>query len=594
MLHAAAALLLTALVACDDSKTEWTAPSVTAVQLNYERLSLVIGTDRLLVATVEPAAAADKTVLWQSDNPRIATVNADGLVAALAEGETTVEATTRDGSHKARCRITVTREVVPVTRVVLNRSSASLPAYETLRLIATVAPEDATNPEVTWSSSNPTVATVDRTGTVTGVDEGTATITVTTVDGGHTAGCEVTVTSATIPVESVTLKPGEMGLKIGSTAQLECVILPETATDKTVSWSSDDAGIVSVDDTGRITAHAPGTALITATALSGGKSGACRVTATDTQVYVVGFSGTTRSPRAQLWVNGVNTPLGEEQVASSASAVCVEAEDVYVAGVHDNMPVYWKNGTAHLLKEAGSSYVNDLQVANGKVYIAWDERVGWSWQARQWVDGVNTALSEQENTSAKAIYVADDNVYVAGTESYPYRDDRLALATVWKNGAAEPALTDGGGDAWLSSKATSIFVAGSDLYAAGTEMLPIISNPQARIWKNGELLYADEGEYSEVFDLWVEGTDVYACGIRTIDGAQRGVVWKNGEVAFTLGQNMAQGTSLYVHEGHVYVTGYANEFTGNVAKVWKDGQELYTLTVGDESVSTTGKSIFVK
>ena len=115
----------------------------------------------------------------------------DGVVTGVAAGNATITVTTVDGSFTATCEITVT---TPVTGVTVSPTSDSIAVSETLTLTATVAPEDATNKAVTWSSSDDLIATVED-GVVTGVAAGDATITVTTVDGGFTATCEITVTT---------------------------------------------------------------------------------------------------------------------------------------------------------------------------------------------------------------------------------------------------------------------------------------------------------------------------------------------------------------------------------------------------------------
>ena len=166
--------------------------SVTGVSLNKDSLNLYVGDNETLTATVEPANATNKGVTWSSDKPDVATVDANGKVTAVGEGNTTITVTTEDGSKTATCEVTVTAATVPVTGVTLNKTSTSLYVGDTETLTATVAPDNATNKNVTWSTSDANVATVEN-GVVTAVSAGTATITVTTEDGAKTATCTVTV-----------------------------------------------------------------------------------------------------------------------------------------------------------------------------------------------------------------------------------------------------------------------------------------------------------------------------------------------------------------------------------------------------------------
>ncbi len=171
-------------------------------------------------------------------------------------------------------------EVVAVTGVTLNQQTAALKMAETLTLQATVAPENATNKAVTWTTSDAKVATVSN-GQVKAVGAGTATITVTTADGGKTAACTVTVTQ---PAIGVTLNYSEISLLTGGTAQLQATV-SESATNKNVTWTSNNIAVATVDETGKVTAVSAGEAVVTATAADGsGQKAECKVAVTGTAV----------------------------------------------------------------------------------------------------------------------------------------------------------------------------------------------------------------------------------------------------------------------------------------------------------------------
>ena len=169
---------------------------VTGVTLNKIVLKLYMGGSETLKATVAPANATNKYVTWKSSNPAVATVDANGKVTAKSIGMADITVTTKDGGYTATCRVGVVRRPggdVSVTGVTLNKTTLKLGKGTSETLTATVAPTNATNKKVTWTSSDPAVATVDASGKVTGVANGTATITVTTEDGGYTATCAVEV-----------------------------------------------------------------------------------------------------------------------------------------------------------------------------------------------------------------------------------------------------------------------------------------------------------------------------------------------------------------------------------------------------------------
>mgnify|MGYP001206635875 CR=1 FL=1 len=167
---------------------------VTGVSLDKTTLTFdAIGQSKTLTATVEPADATNKRVIWSTSNPSVAVVD-NGVVTAVGEGTAIITVTTEDGGFTATCTVTVTIDTtVPVESVSLDKTSLYLTRMgQSVQLTATVEPANATNKNVTWSSSNTDVAVVEN-GVVTAVGNGEAIITVTTEDGGKTATCTVTV-----------------------------------------------------------------------------------------------------------------------------------------------------------------------------------------------------------------------------------------------------------------------------------------------------------------------------------------------------------------------------------------------------------------
>ncbi len=148
---------------------------------------------------------------------------------------------------------------------------------KTAQLTATVSPPDATNKSVTWRSNAPDVASVSDSGLVTGLSAGTATITCTTVDGGKTATCEVSVTA--LLIDGITLNTASQTINKGGTFQLSATIDPADASIPGIAWSSSNTSIATVDSTGKVTAVAGGSATITAAATDGSnKKATCAIT----------------------------------------------------------------------------------------------------------------------------------------------------------------------------------------------------------------------------------------------------------------------------------------------------------------------------
>ena len=174
-------------------------------------------------------------------------------------------------------------EEVAVTSVSLNKTSTTINVGSSETLTATVLPTNATNKNVSWTTSNSAVATVNN-GTVTAVGAGTATITVTSVaDNTKSATCTVTVpepSSDPVAVTSVTLSKYATSLNVGATETLTATVLPDNATIKTVTWSSDNTAVATVNN-GTITAVSAGTATITATSdADNTKKASCTVAVT--------------------------------------------------------------------------------------------------------------------------------------------------------------------------------------------------------------------------------------------------------------------------------------------------------------------------
>ena len=195
--------------------------AVSGITLNNSTLSLTTGQNFTLQAMLSPSNATNKEVTWESSDAGVAAVSKDGVVTAKKAGKATIVAKAADESGKyASCVVTVTEAKKEVTGVTLNKSSLNLGVGGSEVLSATVLPADATNKQVTWLSSTPSIATVSQSGVVTGVKEGTTQISVITADGSKTAICSVTVSGQTpiTPTEPGTQTGGIIDPATGKTA----------------------------------------------------------------------------------------------------------------------------------------------------------------------------------------------------------------------------------------------------------------------------------------------------------------------------------------------------------------------------------------
>ena len=240
-----------------------------ALALNVSELILYKGVSSTLSLTFNGEPVAAKQAKWASDSAKVASVS-KGKVKGLKAGEAVITATYQ--GETAACRV---RVVLPVSKVKLNKSSATLAQGGALTLKATLTPKNAYDLSVTWSSSKPSVASVDESGVVTGLSKGSATITATSASG-RTARCKVTVKvilpkSLDFKQLYVTMHPGE---QFATTVTLS----PESVSDPRVIYASSDPAVATVDESGVITAVGVGTATITGTAAASAKAvNTCKV-----------------------------------------------------------------------------------------------------------------------------------------------------------------------------------------------------------------------------------------------------------------------------------------------------------------------------
>ncbi|MBR6054338.1 MAG: Ig-like domain-containing protein [Bacteroidales bacterium] len=271
------AALVAALVSCqkkDDAQQGEDGPAVvkvTSVILNREDASVHMGNTLTLIATVKPDNAEDRTVTWGSSNPSVATVDG-GVVTPVREGFTII--TAKAGDKMASCEVTVLPPAVPVESITLNKNSLEIEVEQSFTLVATIIPDNADVRTASWSSSAPAVASVAD-GVVSGLMVGNAIITASA--DGRSAECRVTVKPKFIVPESVTLDRPYAHLSVGETITLTPAVLPENASDKSVSWSSSDTNVATVTD-GVVRGVAKGIAYITVETTYGGKTDSCKVT----------------------------------------------------------------------------------------------------------------------------------------------------------------------------------------------------------------------------------------------------------------------------------------------------------------------------
>ncbi len=253
----------------------------TGITLNETVLNLVAGRNGLLRATVSPANANDKSVTWTSSDPSIASVNEQGRVTALRRGSCIVTATSSANPEvSASAEVNVVQQV---TAISFDSAKVSLNVRTTLQLGWTVLPEDATNPEVTFTSSNNRIATVDSNGVVTGVSKGTVRIYAKAVDGSGIRG-QINV-QVIQPVEGVSIQYQLYHVQLNRTLNVKALIQPSNANNIAVDWTSDQPYIASITGRGKnvgtVRGLSNGMCTITGTTQDGGYTASATVWVND-------------------------------------------------------------------------------------------------------------------------------------------------------------------------------------------------------------------------------------------------------------------------------------------------------------------------
>lgn len=302
-----------------------------AVKLDVSKLELKVGEYYYIKADFTPKDATDINVKWESNDTKIAVVDSNGKVTAKSPGTAFIMAKTDNGST-AFCEVKV---IQPVTGVMLNFTEKTIYTRGSFQLNASVIPSTATNLDVTWKSSNEKIATVSKKGEVTGISGGVAIITCTTNEGGFYANCYVTVKE---PVTTIKLNYDTYNLGIGKSFNLEATVMSENASNKNVVWISSDENVAVVNQKGKVTGIAIGTATITAIAQDGSEvEVSCEVNVVNpvtsitlNKTYITKFVGESETLKATIKPSSA-TVKGITWTSSDNSVAIVDAEGVVTA-----------------------------------------------------------------------------------------------------------------------------------------------------------------------------------------------------------------------------------------------------------------------
>lgn len=246
---------------------------VTSVTLNKKTLLLDKNEQAQLTATVKPSNATNKKVTFSSSNAKIVSVDTDGKIKGLKNGSAKITVTTADGKKTATCTVTVKTSVKSVALTVPESIQTGASAEAT----AKATPSDAHGVAFTYQGDKPAVATVSEDGTIQAISNGVVNVTVTATDSRGNKVTDSAEINVFTPVESVSLEEHSICLNKGEEKKLTPIVVPVTASNKKVSFSSSSPEVASVDENGLVKALSNGKATITVTTQDGEKEADCEV-----------------------------------------------------------------------------------------------------------------------------------------------------------------------------------------------------------------------------------------------------------------------------------------------------------------------------
>ena len=288
---------------------------VNQVTLSKKSMRMKVGESETLQATISPKDATYRTLIWSSSNSSIVTVNESGKIVAIREGNATITVKSSNGKSDS-IAVTVGKSSshnVDVTSISLSKNNITLEIGQTETITATVNPKNATVQALTWTSSNPAVATVTDGGKIKAVQAGTTIVTARSVNG-MLSSVYVTVISGGTPIVEVTgvvLSKTSTILEEGQTEVITASVQPANATNQTITFSSSDSSVVMVNQRGVITAMKAGSATIIAQSYNG-KNSRMSVAVTKKSSPDIAVSGVTLSKTS------VSLEVGQTETVSAS------------------------------------------------------------------------------------------------------------------------------------------------------------------------------------------------------------------------------------------------------------------------------------
>ncbi len=301
-----------------------------SLNMNKKSTTIKLWRSEVLSANVVPVETNDVELIWSSSKPNVATVDQNGKVIGLSIGTTIITAKTADGKLKDSCTVRVSNGKIVVTGIKIDKQNLTLYKGKRTNLKAIISPSDATEQNVTWQSSNPSIVKVDQKGNIQAVQVGKATITA-TASNGLKAQCTVNV--PTVKVSKITLNKSSVQIIKGKTFNIKTSITPVNAANKALSYTSSNNKIASVDSNGVIKTHDLGTVTIKVKAKDGsGKVASMKVVVVPNG-GLINVSKKRYTPYRTNIANYIGTSFSKHMQNFAIQNVGKSNEIIYLSGV---------------------------------------------------------------------------------------------------------------------------------------------------------------------------------------------------------------------------------------------------------------------
>ncbi len=535
---------------------------VTSVTLNRSTATLKATETVQLSGSVLPANASNKDLVWTTNDEHIATVSESGLVTAVAVGEVTITATSQSTPDiSATCQVSVVP--TPVASITLSQTSVSLKATETVSLTATVAPETATVKDVTWTSDNPKVATVDENGVITAVTAGEAVITVTATDG---SGVFNTVKVQVEPIyaESITIvAEGSTTLRDGETVQLRAVFVPENTTDKRVTWDAGTEINSTIDENGLFTAGS-----------------------VPRLVGVVARSIGTPGVSGSIEINVVETPVESVEITSEPLVLLPgESKEVTVSvnpSTATDKTITWSVSDESIIKlqKFDSSVAVINAIAPGQAYLY-----------AKASNGVNTSLMVTVNTiPVSEIILSKQELRLNVSETYQFEANVLPAnannkAIRWESSNAEIGTVDETGFfTAIAPGETVITCYATDESGVSTQCQTVVIQPVTSIMLNEHKLELEKDKSIQL-----------VATIEPVNATDKRVTWSSSEPEIVSVNEAGVIKALKEGEAIITVATLDGSLLDDKCKVTVSiNSGIEKITIDDIKVSVNGNTIVVE